>query len=79
MRKVLKERFLLAEIKVKRVVYQVQEKLCENSGNFLEELIKYIIGIVIGALILVALYALIKTTLMPTIGERIKKLFDYSA
>lgn len=79
MRKVLKERFLLAEIKVKRVVYQVQEKLCDNSGNFLEELIKYIIGIVIGALILVALYALIKTTLMPTIGDRIKKLFDYSA
>lgn len=65
-------------VKVIKLVDTVTEKLKEDSGNFIEEMIKYIIGIVLGALILGGLYALIKNVVLPALTSKVTNLFDFT-
>lgn len=65
-------------VKAIRLVDAVKEKLQEDSGNFIEEMIKYIIGFVLGALILGGLYLTVKNFILPAIQTNVMKLFDFS-
>lgn len=49
---------------------------CEGQGT-LDVAITVLISIVLGALILAGLYLIINGTVLPTITERIKEMFNY--
>ncbi|BCN29525.1 DUF6133 family protein [Anaeromicropila herbilytica] len=79
MREYVNEKVIKGKIKAAKVVERVLEKLSEDSGNFIEEMAKYIIGIVLAALVLAGLYALVKTVVLPSISDKVKNLFNYTA
>lgn len=76
---VITEKYIIARIKTKKVIEVVQDKLKEDSGNFMEEALKYIIGIVIGALFLAGIYALVKNVVLPALETQTEDMFNYSA
>ena len=52
--------------------------LAETRGeNFVDSGIKILIAVVIGALLLGGLYALFGDTIMPTVTEKVKSMFDF--
>lgn len=52
--------------------------LAETRGeNFVDSGIKILIAVVIGALLLGGLYALFGETIMPTVTEKVKDMFDF--
>jgi len=51
-------------------LYRVDEK-CRKA-------LKILISVVVGALLLAGLYMLFKDTILPTLTQRVKELFDYS-
>lgn len=79
MRNFIESKMIRTKIRVRRVAERVCNKLKDNSGNFIEEMAKYIIGIVLAALILAGLYALVKNVVLPAIGVKVENLFNYSA
>jgi len=50
----------------------------KNAEGFVDSGVKILISVVIGALLLAGLYALFGDTIMPTLTEKIKDLFDYA-
>ena len=50
---------------------------CEAVRRWEPSLLKILISVVVGALLLAGLYMLFKDTILPTLTERIKELFDY--
>lgn len=57
----------------------LQKKLAECTGEgYVDSAIKIIIALVVGALLLGGLYALFKTTVLPTMTEKITEMFSYS-
>jgi hypothetical protein len=57
-------------------------KLClvtaDTSGEgYIDTALKILLSIVIGALLLAGLYALFGDTVLPTLTQRIKEMFDY--
>lgn len=58
--------------------YQIKEVLKEEAGEgFVDTALKILISVVIGALLLGGLYMLFNDTVLPTLTERIKELFNY--
>lgn len=55
---------------------KVKEKLKEESGNWIDEGLKYIAAVVIGALVIGALVLIFKNTLIPTLTQKIKDAFN---
>ncbi len=52
--------------------------LCQQSGEgFVDTALKILISVVVGALLLAGLYMLFNDTILPTLTERIKNLFNY--
>lgn len=51
------------------------DKLKEDSGNWIEESVKYIIGAVIGLMVLGGLTLLFKDTVIPELTKFIKNIF----
>ena len=52
--------------------------LADNSGEgYVDTAVKILMAVVIGALVLAGLYALFGETVMPTLTERIKEMFNY--
>lgn len=52
--------------------------LAETRGeNFVDSGIKILIAVVIGALLLGGLYALFGETIMPTVTQKVKDMFDF--
>lgn len=52
--------------------------LAENRGeNFVDSGIKILIAVVIGALLLGGLYALFGDTIMPTVTQKVKDMFNF--
>lgn len=51
-------------------------KSCSGEG-FVDTALKILISVVVGALLLAGLYMLFKDTILPTLTERIKSLFNY--
>jgi len=50
---------------------------CETVRRWEPSLLKILISVVVGALLLAGLYMLFKDTILPTLTQRIKDLFDY--
>ncbi|WP_283608487.1 DUF6133 family protein [Faecalispora anaeroviscerum] len=49
-----------------------------KAEGFVDTAIKILISVVIGALLLAGLYALFGNTIMPTVTQRIKEMFNYA-
>lgn len=57
----------------------LRKKLAGYTGEgYVDSAIKIIIALVVGALLLGGLYALFKTTVLPTMTEKITEMFSYS-
>lgn len=57
---------------------KIKDSLTSQSGEgFVDTALKILISVVVGALLLAGLYMLFKDTILPTLTERIKELFDY--
>lgn len=50
----------------------------QSAEGFVDTAIKILIAVVIGALILAGLYALFGNTILPTLTQRIKEMFNYA-
>jgi hypothetical protein len=50
----------------------------ESGDGYIDTAIKILIAVVIGALLLAGLYALFGNTLLPTLTQRIKDMFNYA-
>lgn len=48
-----------------------------RAENFVDSGLKILIAVVIGALLLGGLYALFGTTIMPTVTQKVKDLFNF--
>ncbi|MDB8790398.1 DUF6133 family protein [Romboutsia sp. 1001216sp1] len=48
-----------------------------KKGNYVDEGVKVLIAIVIGALLLGGLYMIFKDTIIPTVQNKIQGMFDY--
>lgn len=55
---------------------KVKEKLKEDSGNWLGKALEYFGEVLIGAIIIGALVLIFKDTLIPTITQKIKDVFN---
>ncbi len=52
--------------------------LSQKSGEgFVDTALKILISVVIGALLLAGLYTLFKDTVLPTLTEKVRTLFNY--
>lgn len=60
----------------KSKAYRIISQKC--GEGFVDTAIKILISVVIGALLLAGLYALFGNTIMPTVTQRIKDMFDYA-
>ena len=61
---------------------QTKEKIratlaSQRGEGFVDTALKILISVVVGALLLAGLYMLFKDTILPTLTQRIKDLFDY--
>ena len=53
--------------------------LSKNAGEgYIDTAIKILIAVVLGALLLAGLYALFGETVLPTLVQRIKEMFNYA-
>ena len=67
----------LASLKNNAVI-SVKTALASTSGEgYIDTGVKIIIGVVIGGVILAGLYALFNDTIMPTVTQKVKDLFNY--
>jgi cytochrome c-type biogenesis protein CcmH/NrfG len=65
--------------KTTKVYITLSSKLKEKKGDgYLNNGIIMLIAIVLGALLLAGLYSLFGETIMPTIVERVKDMFNYN-
>lgn len=49
----------------------------KKAENYVDTGLKILIAVVIGALLLAGLYTLFEDTIMPTLTEKVKELFNY--
>ena len=49
----------------------------KEGGTYLEEAVKILIAVVIGALLLAGIYALFNKVIMPTVNDKINWMFNY--
>ena len=59
--------------------WQAKSKLMEKRGEgYVDTAVKILIAVVLGALLLAGLYALFNDTVLPTLVNRVKEMFDYA-
>lgn len=74
----MKNIILKTQVKTMNIVSKVKEALTSKSGeSFVHTAVKILISVVIGALILAGLYLLFQDTILPTLTEKIKNMFDF--
>lgn len=65
--------------KVKSTVCAVKTVVaCQKAEGYVDTGVKILISVVVGALLLSALYALFNTTIMPTVADKITQLFNFA-
>ena len=75
----MKNLMMRAHIHSMLVKERVKEVLQSNKGEgFIDTAGKILISVVIGALLLAGLYMLFQDTILPTLEQRIKDMFDYN-
>lgn len=58
---------------------QAKEVLADNRAEgYIDTAVKILIAVVLGALLLAGLYALLGETVLPTLTQRIKEMFNYA-
>ena len=70
--KTLKNKFVSAVTRAKTALAS------KKAEGFVDSGVKILIAVVIGALVLAGLYLLFSDTILPTLTEKIKDLFDYA-
>ncbi len=73
------EKMIALKVKLLKTCEAAVLKLSENSGNFLEEALKYIVGIVVGLLFLGGIYLLFKNVIIPGLGSKVQDIFNFTA
>ena len=72
---------LICKLKSKAVMTAARTR-CVLSGSrgdgYIDTAIKILIAVVLGALLLAGLYALFGETVLPTLVQRIKEMFNYA-
>jgi hypothetical protein len=71
---------LLSKLKNKAAMAAVRTRhiLSDNRGEgYIDTAIKILIAVVLGALLLAGLYALFGETVLPTLTQKIKEMFNY--
>lgn len=64
--------------KLQQMKMRTSTVLSTQSGEgFVDTALKILISVVVGALLLAGLYMLFNDTILPTLTQRIKDLFDY--
>ena len=67
-----------AEKKIGTAAAKSRAILTGNAGDgYIDTAIKILIAVVLGALLLAGLYALFGETVLPTLTQRIKEMFNY--
>jgi hypothetical protein len=75
----MKKRFQKAEKALVVKILAAKAALADRRGEgFIDTAIKILMAVVIGALILAGLYALFGDTILPTLTQRIKEMFNYA-
>lgn len=75
----MKSKMLKIRTEVMMKMLEAKTKLRENSGEgYVDTAVKILIAVVLGALLLAGLYALFNDTVLPTLVERVKEMFDYA-
>ena len=49
-----------------------------TGEGYIDTGVKIIIGVVVGGVILAGLYALVNTTIIPTLTEKLSRMFNYA-
>ena len=49
-----------------------------RAEGYIDTAVKILIAVVLGALLLAGLYALLESTVLPTLTQRIKEMFNYA-
>ncbi len=61
------------------LAFRSRHILSQNAGEgYIDTAIKILIAVVLGALLLAGLYALFGETVLPTLTQRIKEMFNYA-
>lgn len=71
---------LICKLKTKAVMTtaKIRRVLSGSRGDgYIDTAIKILIAVVLGALLLAGLYTLFGETVLPTLVQRIKEMFDY--
>lgn len=75
----MKNLFCKLKNKVSRAAAKSRLILAGNAGDgYIDTAIKILIAVVLGALLLAGLYALFGETVLPTLVQRIKEMFNYA-
>lgn len=75
----MKKMFQKAENTLVVKMLTAKAVLADRRGEgFVDTAIKILMAVVIGALILAGLYALFGNTILPTLTQRIKDMFNYA-
>ncbi|KTE90702.1 DUF6133 family protein [Desulfitobacterium hafniense] len=72
---------LICKLKIKAVIAAAKTRyiLSGSRGEgYIDTAIKILIAVVLGALLLAGLYALFGETVLPTLTQRIKEMFNYA-
>lgn len=74
----MKNLILMTQIKAMNKVDSVKEALISKSGEgFVDTAVKILMSVVIGALVLGGLYLLFKDTVLPTLTQKVKDMFNF--
>ena len=66
------------DVKGIRAMKRIPCVLAQKSGEgFVDTALKILISVVIGALLLAGLYTLFKDTVLPTLTDKVRTLFNY--
>lgn len=75
----MRKKLLAAKQYVGCKMMQVRLALISNSGEgYVDTAVKILMAVVLGALVLAGLYALLSGTVLPTLTQRIKGMFNYA-
>lgn len=74
----MKKRLFIVQIKAIQLLDKAKTAVFNNRGEgFVDTAVKILMAVVIGALVLAGLYLLFKDTILPTLTNRIRDMFNY--
>ena len=78
MKNKMNELAVIGDVKGKQMKGKLMDVLTQKSGEgFVDTALKILISVVVGALLLAGLYMLFNDTILPTLTQRIKDLFNF--